>query len=65
MIHEKYCIVTSSYGGLSPIVLGKGGPLDPVIERIRARLEDTRGLPVSDIQVLHKWLQQEGVLVVT
>jgi len=57
--------MTSSYGGLSPIVRGRGGPLDPVIERIRARLEDTRGSPVSDGQVLHKWLQQKGVFVVT
>ncbi|KAI9570448.1 NADP-dependent oxidoreductase domain-containing protein [Boletus coccyginus] len=65
VIHEKYRIVTSSYRGLSPIVRDKGGPLDPVIERIRARLEDTRGSPVSDGQVLHKWLQQKGVLVVT
>ena len=40
-IHEKYGIVTSSYGGLSPLVRGKGGPLDPVIEQIRVRLENT------------------------
>jgi diketogulonate reductase-like aldo/keto reductase len=64
-LHEKYRIVTSSYGGLSPIVRGKGGPLDPVVERIRARLEKTWGSHVSDGQVLHKWLQQKGVLVVT
>lgn len=64
-IHEKYGIVTASYGGLSPIVRGKGGPLDPVIEQIRARLENTWGFPVSDGQVLHKWLQQKDVLVVT
>ena len=64
-IHEKYGIVTSSYGGLSPLVRGKGGPLDPVVEQIRVRLENTWGSPVSDGQVLHKWLQQKGVLVVT
>ena len=57
--------MTSSYGGLSPIVRGKGGPLDPVIEQIRVRLEKTRGSPVSDGQVLNKWLHQKGVLVVT
>ncbi|KAG2078194.1 Aldo/keto reductase [Suillus decipiens] len=64
-IHDQYKIVTSSYGGLSPLFRGTGGPLDPVIEQIRARLEKTRGAPVSDGQVLNKWLQQKGVLVVT
>ncbi|OJA07904.1 hypothetical protein AZE42_02750 [Rhizopogon vesiculosus] len=64
-IHKQYKIVTSSYGGLSPIVRAQGGPLDPVIEKIRIRLETTRGSPVSDGQVLNKWLQQNGVLVVT
>ncbi|KAG2144843.1 NADP-dependent oxidoreductase domain-containing protein [Suillus cothurnatus] len=64
-IHDQYKIVTSSYGGLSPLFRGKGGPLDPVVEKIRARLEKTRGAPVSDGQVLNKWLQQKGVLVVT
>lgn len=64
-IHEKYGIITSSYGGLSPLFRGKGGPLDPVIEQIRVRLETTRGAPVSDGQVLNKWLQQKGTLVVT
>ncbi|KAF8447502.1 NADP-dependent oxidoreductase domain-containing protein [Boletus edulis BED1] len=64
-LHEKYKIVTSSYGGLSPIVRGKGGPLDTVIKEIRIRLEKTRGSPVSDGQVLNKWLQQKDVLVVT
>jgi len=65
VLHEKYKIVTSSYAGLSPIFRGKGGPLDTVIQDIRVRLEKTRGSPVSDGQVLNKWLQQKGVLVVT
>ncbi|KAH0827029.1 NADP-dependent oxidoreductase domain-containing protein [Lanmaoa asiatica] len=64
-IHEQYGIVTSSYAGLSPLFRGKGGPLDPVVEQVRARLEATRVFPVSDSQVLNKWLQQKGVLVVT
>lgn len=64
-VHEKHGIVTSSYGGLSPLSRGKGGPLDPVIEQIRVRLETTRGSPVTDGQVLQKWLKQKGVLVVT
>lgn len=57
--------MTSAYEGLSPIERAKGGPLDPVIEQIRVRLEKTRGSPVSDRQVLIKWLQQKGMLVVT
>ncbi|KAN0079917.1 NADP-dependent oxidoreductase domain containing protein [Tylopilus felleus] len=64
-LHERYGIVTSAYEGLSPIERAKGGPLDPVIEQIRVRLEKTRGSPVSDRQVLIKWLQQKGMLVVT
>ncbi|KAF9246141.1 NADP-dependent oxidoreductase domain-containing protein [Melanogaster broomeanus] len=64
-VHEEHNIVTSSYGGLTPIFRAKDGPLDPVIEQIRARLESTRGSPVSDGQVLNKWLKQKGVLVVT
>jgi len=64
-LHKEYNIVTSSYAGLTPIVRVENGPLDPVIEKIRARLQSTRGLPVSDSQVLIKWLKQNDVLVVT
>ncbi|KAI6109519.1 NADP-dependent oxidoreductase domain-containing protein [Pisolithus sp. B1] len=64
-LHQKYNIVTSSYGGLSPLVRGRGGPLDPVVENIRARLARTRGSAVSEGQVLHKYYQQKGILVVT
>ncbi|KAI6028681.1 NADP-dependent oxidoreductase domain-containing protein [Pisolithus orientalis] len=64
-LHEKYNIVTSSYGGLSPLVGGRGGPLDPLVERIRVRLEHARGSTVSEGQVLHKYFQRKGILVVT
>ncbi|KAH7920199.1 Aldo/keto reductase [Leucogyrophana mollusca] len=64
-VHKEHGIITSSFGGLSPLFRAKGGPLDPVIEQIRARLEATRGKPVSDGQVLNKWMQQKGILVVT
>ncbi|KAL4067922.1 NADP-dependent oxidoreductase domain-containing protein [Scleroderma citrinum] len=64
-LHKQYNIVTSSYGALSPLVRGEGGPLDPVVENIRARLERTRGTPVSGGQVLLKFLQQKNILVVT
>ncbi|KIK44137.1 hypothetical protein CY34DRAFT_803055 [Suillus luteus UH-Slu-Lm8-n1] len=64
-LHKEHGIITSSYGGLSPLFRAPGGPLDPVIEKIRIRLESTRGQPVSISQVLNKWLQQYGILVVT
>lgn len=64
-LHQKYSIVTSSYGGLSPLVRGRGGPLDPVVESIRTRLARARGSAVSEGQVLHKYFQQKGILVVT
>ncbi|KAG1735552.1 NADP-dependent oxidoreductase domain-containing protein [Suillus lakei] len=64
-LHKQRSIITSSYGGLSPLFRAPGGPLDPVIEKIRARLEFSRGQTVSVGQVLNKWLQQYGILVVT
>ncbi|KAJ8590503.1 Aldo/keto reductase [Rhizopogon salebrosus TDB-379] len=64
-LHKEHNIITSSFGGLSPLFRAQGGPVDPVIEKIRARLESTRGQPVSSSQVLNKWLQQCGFLVVT
>ncbi|OAX43741.1 Aldo/keto reductase [Rhizopogon vinicolor AM-OR11-026] len=64
-LHKEFDIVTSSYGGLSPLFRAQGGPVDPVIEKIQERLESTRGQPVSSSHVLNKWLQQQGILVVT
>ncbi|KAG2134087.1 NADP-dependent oxidoreductase domain-containing protein [Suillus clintonianus] len=63
--HKEHGIITSSFGGLSPLFRAPGGPLDPLIERIRARLEATRGKPVTSSQVLTKWLQQHDIVVVT
>ncbi|KAF8136780.1 NADP-dependent oxidoreductase domain-containing protein [Boletus edulis] len=67
-LHEKYKIVTSSYGGLSPIVRGKGGPLDTVIKEIRIRLEKTRGSPYvlvvttsSKAERIREYLDTENV----
>ncbi|KAG2121861.1 NADP-dependent oxidoreductase domain-containing protein [Suillus clintonianus] len=64
-LHKEHGILTSSYGGLSPLFRAPGGPLGPVIEKIRTRLESTRGQSVSAGQVLNKWLQQYGILVIT
>ncbi|KJA27472.1 hypothetical protein HYPSUDRAFT_74938 [Hypholoma sublateritium FD-334 SS-4] len=58
-------ILIESYGGLTPIVRAPGGPLDPVLENIRSRLEKTDGIPVSAGQVLSKWILQKDAVVVT
>ncbi|PPR02060.1 hypothetical protein CVT24_011159 [Panaeolus cyanescens] len=58
-------IAIQSYGGLTPIVRVQNGPLDPVLEEIRQRLETTRGAPVSAGQVLTKWLLHKNAIVVT
>lgn len=64
-LNREHGIITSSYGGLSPITRIPGGPLDVVLPSICERLEKTRGQPVTQGQVLLKWLQQQGILVVT
>jgi diketogulonate reductase-like aldo/keto reductase len=62
---RKHGIVTASYGGLGPITRAANGPLDPVLEIIRKRLENTRSRPVLPSQVLMKWMNQQGIIVVT
>jgi diketogulonate reductase-like aldo/keto reductase len=62
---EKHGILTASYGGLSPIARSGGGPLDPILETIRKRLESTRSSPVLASQVLMKWMNQQGIVVIT
>jgi len=62
--HEKGILI-ESFGGQTPIVRAQGGPLDPVLETIRERLEKTRGQSVTTGQVLSKWLLQKNIVVVT
>ncbi|KAH6918422.1 oxidoreductase [Coprinopsis sp. MPI-PUGE-AT-0042] len=62
---KEHGIVTASYSGLTPLTKGAGGPLDGPLENIRARLEKTRGEPVTAGQVLTKWLSQKGAVVIT
>jgi len=67
-IHEfnkKHGILTTSFGGLSPIVRAKGGPLDPVLASIRERLESNSDRPVTEGQVLGKWLLQKGIVFIS
>lgn len=56
---QKQGIVVSCFKGLAPLTVAKGGPLDPVLERIAKK----HG--VSESQVLLKWHQKNGVLAVT
>ena len=63
--HKKHGIVTESYGGLSPIVRNRGGPVDPILATIRARLEKDSGKTVTEGQVLGLWLKAQGVVEVT
>ncbi|KDR73488.1 hypothetical protein GALMADRAFT_72096 [Galerina marginata CBS 339.88] len=58
-------IAIESYGGQTPIVRAKGGPLDPTLSAISERLGKAHGKPVSTGQVLTKWLLQRDVIVVT
>jgi diketogulonate reductase-like aldo/keto reductase len=58
-------ITVASYGGQTPIVRVQGGPLDPVLEKIRARLQTTRGEPVTTGQVLTKWVLQKNAFAIT
>ncbi|KAI9446139.1 Aldo/keto reductase [Lactarius indigo] len=57
--------VNQSYGGLSPIVRFKGGPLDLVLESIAKRLSAETGKPFSEAQVLFLWQREKGAVIVT
>ncbi|KAH9901376.1 Aldo/keto reductase [Cubamyces lactineus] len=63
--HKKHNIVTTSYGGLTPIVRHKGGPVDPLLASIRGRLEKETGKNVSEGQVLGLWLRSQGIPEIT
>ncbi|KAI8998645.1 Aldo/keto reductase [Trametes punicea] len=64
-LHKKHNIVTTSYGGLTPVVRHKGGPIDPVLSSIRERLEKDTGKKVSEGQVLGLWLRSQGIPEIT
>ncbi|KAI0709225.1 Aldo/keto reductase [Earliella scabrosa] len=64
-LHKKHNIVTTSYGGLTPIVRQPGGPVDPVLTSIRQRLEKDTGKTVTAGQVLGLWLRNQGIPEIT
>ncbi|KAI0780950.1 Aldo/keto reductase [Trametes elegans] len=63
--NKKHNIVITSYGGLTPIVRHKGGPVDPILVSVRERLEKDTGKKVSEGQVLGLWLRAQGVPEIT
>lgn len=62
---QGHGILVESFGGLSPVFRVKDGPVAPVLARVRERLEKTRGAPVTEAQVLLKWVAQKGIVNVT
>ncbi|OSD04729.1 Aldo/keto reductase [Trametes coccinea BRFM310] len=62
---KKHNILPTSYGGLIPITLQKGGPVDPVLVSIRERLEKETGQQVTEGQVLGLWLRKQGIPQIT
>lgn len=67
--HAKHNILTSSYGGLSPLLPGRIPPtgtaaaaLEP-LTRVLSAAAAARG--ATENQILLKWLQQSGILAVT
>jgi diketogulonate reductase-like aldo/keto reductase len=62
---QEHGILIESFGGQTPIVRVKGGPIDPVLASIRERLEKAHGGPVSTGQVLSKWILAKNAVVIT
>jgi len=62
---KKHSIIIASYSGFTPLTRSPNGPLEDVLPIIRARLEQTRGAPASEGQVLSKWILQKGAIMIT
>jgi len=64
-LNKKHGILTAAYSGLAPLHKAKGGPLDPIIDRLVETLSERAGKPVSSAQVLGKWHQAKGNVFVS
>ncbi|EMD38083.1 hypothetical protein CERSUDRAFT_93603 [Gelatoporia subvermispora B] len=62
---KKHNIRPTSYGGLTPIVRNKGGPLDPVLVSVKDSVTKRASQPVNEGQVLQLWLRKKGVPAIT
>ncbi|EKM55130.1 uncharacterized protein PHACADRAFT_94947 [Phanerochaete carnosa HHB-10118-sp] len=54
-------ILPTSYGGLTPLIRVKEGPLAPVLDEIAERLSRGAGQPITPAQVLQLWMKKKGV----
>ncbi|KAL1955665.1 hypothetical protein VTO42DRAFT_8210 [Malbranchea cinnamomea] len=57
--HKKHGIALASYGPLTPIIRAKGGPLDPLLERLAKKYG------VGEGEVLLRWVIDRGAVGVT
>jgi diketogulonate reductase-like aldo/keto reductase len=66
-LHEKYGIVTASFGGQTPLLPHRvsGGPVKGVLETIAEDLSKSERRSITAGQVLMKWMLQRGVVVVS
>ncbi|KAI0333883.1 Aldo/keto reductase [Cubamyces sp. BRFM 1775] len=62
---KKHNILATSWGGITPLVHLKGGPVDPVLVSVRERLEKDTGKTVTEGQVLGLWLRYQGIPQIT
>lgn len=63
--HEQHKIIAASFGGLTPITRAKGGPIEPVLEKIAKRVGEASGQSVTQGQVLQLWLRKKDIVCVT
>ncbi|KAF8511111.1 NADP-dependent oxidoreductase domain-containing protein [Hysterangium stoloniferum] len=63
--HKKHGIIAESFGGLAPLTKKPDGPATPVLKTVREAVEKRRGSPVTEAQVLFKWLEAKDMVIVT
>jgi diketogulonate reductase-like aldo/keto reductase len=66
-LHEKYGIVTASFGGQTPLLPHRvsDAAVRNVLEKIAERLSASEGRTITPGQVLFKWMKHRNVVVVT
>lgn len=58
---RKHGILPTSYGGLTPLVRVKDGPLGPVLGEIANRLSVQSEQSVTQAQVLQLWMKKKDI----
>jgi diketogulonate reductase-like aldo/keto reductase len=66
-LHEKYGIVTASYGGQTPLLEHRvsDSSVRRVLGEIASKLSASEGRMVTPGQVLFKWMRQRNIVIVT